>query len=222
MRDLGSHFRLFNYLVKSGAAEDKIESFIANVSTNDVSPEKVIQYVNQLYDVSKKESIPLEQVSRYIKEKLEEKKKIDEQIQQANATLQNKNVNIQAINEHLQLNEKLKEHGLSTQDIDILLNLLLNAKKYGFDGKEIADKLYNIQELEWKEKELKDKCKKLSKRISKYKDVVPLTEDISALGIGIDELIALKVGINEAAKHYNLPSLTATLRLIEDIKNTIK
>jgi hypothetical protein len=218
MRDLGSHFRLFNYLVKSGAAEDKIESFIANVSTNDVSPEKVIQYVNQLYDVSKKESIPLEQVSRYIKEKLEEKKKIDEQIQQANATLQNKNVNIQTINEHLQLNEKLKEHGLSTQDIDILLNLLLNAKKYGFDGKEIADKLYNIQELEWKEKELKDKCKKLSKRISKYKDVVPLTEDISALGIGIDELIALKVGINEAAKHYNLPSLTATLRLIEDIK----
>ncbi len=174
--------------------------------------------MNQLYDVSKKESIPLEQVSRYIKEKLEEKKKIDEQIQQANATLQNKNVNIQAINEHLQLNEKLKEHGLSTQDIDKLLNLLLNAKKYGFDGKEIADKLYNIQELEWKEKELKDKCKKLSKRISKYKDVVPLTEDISALGIGIDELIALKVGINEAAKHYNLPSLTATLRLIEDIK----
>ena len=127
--DLASHVRLNNYLVKSGAEEDKIESFIANVSTNDVSPEKVIQYMNQLYDVSKEESIPLEQVSRYIKEKLEEKKKIDEQIQQANATLQNKNVNIQAINEHLQLNEKLKEHGLSTQDIDKLLNLLLNAKK---------------------------------------------------------------------------------------------
>jgi hypothetical protein len=38
------------------------------------------------------------------------------------------------------------------------------------------------------------------------------------LQIGIDELIALKVGINEAAKHYNLPPLTATLRLIDDIK----
>jgi hypothetical protein len=47
------------------------------------------------------------------------------------------------------------------------LNLLLNAKEYGFDGKEIADKLYNMQELEWKEKQLKDKRKKLSKRISK-------------------------------------------------------
>ncbi|MFL6377628.1 MAG: hypothetical protein ACJ72R_09235 [Nitrososphaeraceae archaeon] len=46
-------------------------------------------------------------------------------------------MSIQAINEHLQLNEKLKEHGLSTQDIDKLLNLLSNAKRYGFDGKEM-------------------------------------------------------------------------------------
>jgi hypothetical protein len=65
---------------------------------------------------------------------------------------------------------------------------------------------------------LKNKCKKLSRRISKYKDVVPLTEDIAALAIGIDELLALKIGINQAARHYNLPPLAATLRLIDDIK----
>jgi hypothetical protein len=87
----------------------------------------------------------------------------------------------------------------------------------GLMGKKLR-KLYNIQELEWKEKQLKDKCKKLSKRISKYKDVVPLTEEIAALGIGIEELIALKVGIKQAVKHYNLPFVSATLRLIDDIK----
>jgi hypothetical protein len=94
----------------------------------------------------------------------------------------------------------------------------MNAKRYGFDGKEIADKLYNIKFLEWKEKELKDKSKKLSKRISKYKDIVPFTEEIVALGVGIQELIGLEVGIKEAAKHYNLPFVGATLRLIEDLK----
>jgi hypothetical protein len=127
-------------------------------------------------------------------------------------------VTIEAINEHLKLKDELDKYGLSTDDIDKLLNLLLNAKSYGFDAKEIATKLYSIQELEWKEKQLKDKCRKLSKRISKYKDVVSLTEDIAALQIGIDELIALKVGINEAAKLYKLPFLTATLQLINDIK----
>jgi DNA-binding transcriptional MerR regulator len=214
LSDLAPHLRLYNFFRSSGASEEEIESFVANSSTDNVSPEKVIGLVNQLHDISKEQSIPVQEIPEYIGKKLDENQKIDEQIKEADGTLQRKNVNIESINEHLQLNEKLKEHGLSTQDIDKLLNLLSNAKRYGFDGKEIASKLYNIQELEWKEKELRGKCKKLSKRISKYKDVVPLTEDIAALKIGIDELISLKVGINQAAKLYNLPPLAA----INDIK----
>jgi len=38
------------------------------------------------------------------------------------------------------------------------------------------------------------------------------------LQISIDELIALKAAINEAAKLYNLPPLAATLQLINDLK----
>jgi hypothetical protein len=53
--------------------------------------------VNQLHEVSKKESIPLDQVPRHVELKLEEKKKIDEQIKGDDPTLQGKNVNIQAI-----------------------------------------------------------------------------------------------------------------------------
>jgi hypothetical protein len=66
--------------------------------------------------------------------------KIDQQIKEDGATLQSKNVNIQDINEHLQLNEKLKEHGLSTQDIDKLPNLIENAKEYGYDSKKFVGK----------------------------------------------------------------------------------
>jgi hypothetical protein len=215
--DLASHFRLANF-VRSGAAEEKIESFIDNINSCNLPPEKVVELVYQLNEISKTESIPLDQVPGYIKEKLEEKQRIDDEIKQADAILEGKNVTLEAIDEHIKLNEELNKNDLSTRDIDKLLNLLLSAKRYGFDGKEIADKLFNIQELEWKERELKDKCKKFSKRISKFKDMVPLTEDIAAWGIGIDELLALKVGINQAAKHYNLPPLAATLRLIDDIK----
>jgi hypothetical protein len=48
--------------------------------------------------------------------------------------------------------------------------------------------------------------------------VVSLTEDIAAWGIGIDELLAIKIGINQVAKFYNLPFVSATMHLIEDIK----
>jgi hypothetical protein len=67
--ELASHARLYNLFIKSGAAEDKIESFIDKVCSNDISPEKMIELVYQLYEISKNESIPLDQVSGYIKQK---------------------------------------------------------------------------------------------------------------------------------------------------------
>jgi len=116
------------------------------------------------------------------------------------------------------LNEELKKHGLSTGDIDNLLNVLNNAIQCEFDPKIIVRKLRNTRRLEKKHDRLKDSCVVLSKQLQKYEDIVPLTEDIAALGIGIDELIALKSAINQAVKMYNLPPLAAILRLIEDVR----
>jgi hypothetical protein len=53
LSDLAAHARLYNFFRNSGAAEEDIESFIANVSINGASPEKVIAFVNQLYNVSR-------------------------------------------------------------------------------------------------------------------------------------------------------------------------
>jgi hypothetical protein len=215
--DLASHARLYNYFIKSGAAEDRTESFITKVSSGDVSPEKVIELVNQLYDASKEESIPLDQVPNYIEKKLEEQKKIDEQIKEADAILQSKNVSIEAINEHLQLNKELKKYRLSTKDIHRLVNLLEAAKEYRYNPGKIVAKLRNIKRLENKEVKLKSSVDVLSKREARYKDVIPFTEEIVAFGIGIQELIGLEVAIKEAAKVYNL-FFASTVRLIDDIK----
>src|SRR5919197_2854301 len=83
LSELASHFRLYNYFVKSGAAEEKVESFITKVSSDDISHEKVIELVYQLHEISKKESIPPDQVPEYIKDKLQEKQRIDEVIKEA-------------------------------------------------------------------------------------------------------------------------------------------
>jgi hypothetical protein len=68
--DLASHYRLYNF-IKFGASEEKVESFITNVSTGDVPPNEIIELVNQLHQISKTESIPLDQVPGYIERKLE-------------------------------------------------------------------------------------------------------------------------------------------------------
>jgi vacuolar-type H+-ATPase subunit I/STV1 len=174
LSDLASHFRLYNYFIKSGASENTIESFITKVSTTDVSPEQTIELVYQLYEISRGETIPLHQVPGYIGEKLQEKQKIDEQIKEADATLQSKNVSIEAINEHIHLKQELKKYRLSTKDIHRLVNLLLAAKEYRYSPGKIVAKLRNIKRLENKENKLKNSCDVLSKQADKYKQIIPL------------------------------------------------
>jgi hypothetical protein len=212
--DLASHFRLYNYFLKSGATEDKIDSFITNVGTGDVSPERVIELVYQLHEISKSDSILLDQVSSYIKEKLEEKQKIDEQIRQADATLQSKNVNIEAINEHIQLNEELSKHGLSIKDIHKLLNLLVAVKEYRYSPGKIVAKLRNLKHLENKENRLKNSCEMLSKKEAKYKELIPLANVIWDLHIGRNELISFKAAVNEIAETYGITHSAAALDVI--------
>ncbi|MFL6316733.1 MAG: hypothetical protein ACJ71K_17005 [Nitrososphaeraceae archaeon] len=55
--------------------------------------------------------------------------------------------------------------------------------------------------------------------MTKYKDVIPFTEEIVSLGIDLHQLIAVDVGIKEAAKLYNMSFYNSTMRLIDDIKS---
>jgi hypothetical protein len=155
LSDLASHFRLYNYFRKSGASEDEIESFVANISSSDIPPENVVELVNQVFNISKKELVSLDQIPCYIKQNLEDMQKIDQEIKETDTTLQSKNVTIEAINEHLKLKEELNKHGLSIHNIDELLNLLLNAKDYGFQSKKIVGKLRSIRRLEKSSNEFK-------------------------------------------------------------------
>jgi hypothetical protein len=43
LADLAAHARLYNFIKTSGATEDEIESFIANVSSSDIPPKKQLR-----------------------------------------------------------------------------------------------------------------------------------------------------------------------------------
>ncbi|MFL6370655.1 MAG: hypothetical protein ACJ72F_07475 [Nitrososphaeraceae archaeon] len=133
--------------------------------------------------------------------------------------LQSKNVIVEAINQHIKLNKELNKNGLSTDYIDKLLNVLLNAKEYGFDGKKIVGKLKKIQRLEKKEDRLRHHCEVLLGQVKQCNKVLPLAQKIIAMNIDISELLAFDTAVNQIARQYNLPSPVAVFRLIRDIKD---
>ena len=73
LSELASNCRLHNFIKTSGNNEDQIESFITNISSTELPLEKVIELVNHLYEISKSESLPPEEVRAYIEKKLEDK-----------------------------------------------------------------------------------------------------------------------------------------------------
>ena len=56
LSDLASHFRLYRYFRNSG--EEKVESFITNVHLSNIPSEKVIEYLNQIHEITKSQSVP--------------------------------------------------------------------------------------------------------------------------------------------------------------------
>jgi hypothetical protein len=117
-----------------------------------------------------------DELPNYIKQKLEQKKRIDEEIQEVDAVLQTKNVKAKTINEYTKLSQRLDKHGLSIEDVNKLVKLVVNVKKYGFDAKKFVGKLSNIKQLEKRERELVRNCTELAKQMAKYREMIPLAQ----------------------------------------------
>jgi len=94
--DIASYIRLSNYIQKLGANQDQIESFIANLA-NSTEPEKLIEVANQVMQLSRSESIPLEELESHVKQKDAEKQILEQEIKQRREILESTDVEIQTI-----------------------------------------------------------------------------------------------------------------------------
>jgi hypothetical protein len=219
--DLGPRLRLYNYIKKLGADEDQVESFIENCMNgpNSLRPEKFIDLTNQLFDISKSESILPAEVPVYTKQKLEEKQRLQEQIQEADVILKSKYVDIETINEFNRMKEHLNKHNLSLEDPTRLLSILQTIKHIGFDPQKIVARFSHIESLRQSEKGLKNNCKMLEKRAARYQYIIPLSEQFVSFGIGIDPLIAFNILVTETSETYNIPNSAAAFRVIKEIED---
>jgi hypothetical protein len=74
--DLASFFRVYNFFRNSRAKENEVESFIINVNSGYIPPGKAIELLDQIYELSKSESVPPGQLPNYVRQKLEEKQRL--------------------------------------------------------------------------------------------------------------------------------------------------
>jgi hypothetical protein len=219
--DIVSHVRQFNYITKVGADHDQIESLIANLvdGAKSIPSEKIADLTNQLFEITKSESIDPTDLLTLIKQKKEEKLRLEEELRQAEAILESKNVDIQAIEKSKHLENELNTFGLSIEDAHILVSILKTIRQIGYDPQKIIREFRRIQSLRQTERQLEENCKILESRISRCRDVLPLCEQIMHIGIGFPELVALHTAVLKKADTDKLPVETAGYRVMSEIED---
>jgi len=215
--EYGCSIRLNNYIEKIGTNPDKIESFIVNLA-NSPEPEKLIDVANQIAGVSRSESIPLADLEMHVKRKEEEIQRLEEEIKHRRTVLESTNVDVQTISEYTHLKEELSKYRLSTEAPTRLMSILQTIKQIGYEPHKIVARFSNIESLRQTEKGLKNNCKKIEERIARCQEVLPLSEQIIRLPIGLGELLAFHTAVCEKADMHNLSMQSAAYRVIEDIQ----
>ncbi|PWU79451.1 MAG: hypothetical protein DLM72_17345, partial [Candidatus Nitrosopolaris wilkensis] len=218
LNELASCIRLNNYIKNIGTNFDLIEPFIANLAKSS-EPQELINVANEIAQLSTSESIPLNALTDHIKQQQQENQILEKEIKQADAILENKNADIQTISEYTQLKEELSKHGVSIEDCNRLLAILKSIRSMKYDPKKIVAEFSHLKSRRRQERILKNSCQILESRITEYRLVVPLLQQIRSMGIGIDKLLPFSFAVTEKAQTSNLSISAAAYHVIEDIQN---
>jgi hypothetical protein len=222
--ELASLNRRHNYIKKLAANEDQIESLISNLlnHTKSIPIEKTGELLNQFYELSKSQDIPLSEVSEYVNQKIEEKGKLEEEIERAGAILESNNIDIQMVEEYKRMDEELEKYGLSMESPSKLVSVLQKINQFGYDPQKIISFVAWIKSLKQTERILKNSCKVLESYASRYKEIIPLCGQIKRLGIGFSELAAFHVAVMKKSDVEKIPYGNAAFALMDGIDTSNK
>jgi hypothetical protein len=171
---LGS--RIATILLRIGVKEDSFESFILDVYNRckdiGLSPQNIAFHMADLLEFSK--TVPLPKILDYLKEKTNEKRKLEEEIENLkaqietlreqkedaellrNTELEDTGITSFRLKWYTNLSEELRKYGIPVDDVSKLVKLVDNIRQYGYDVEKVIDEFSNLENLRLQHKNLQE------------------------------------------------------------------
>ena len=237
-------FRIAMMISKLGVKKDDLEPFILHVYNNcidlGVSPDNVASHIKDLLEFSKNtnnNAVPLSQISDFIQQKTNEKKKLEQEIQTLKdeiktlneekldsehrraSALQNENMTAVELKSYSDLKEDLGQYGIPIYDVSKFAKAVLGISQKGYDVGKVIEEFSELESTRsnyWDYKDsipdLKIKYDGLNQEYSKLEQSVNSCKQKLSLN---NELQAMGFGIKE------LKLLRNTIKEIADANNNI-
>jgi len=236
-------FRIAMMIAKLGVKkEDDLEPFILHVYNNcidlGVSPDNVASHIKDLLEFSKNtnnNAVPLSQISDFIQQKTNEKKKIEQEIQTLKdeiktlneekldsehrraSALYEENMTAGELKSYSDLKEELGQYGIPIHDVSKFAKAVLGISQKGYDVGKVIEEFSELESTRsnyWDYKDsipdLKIKYDGLNQEYSKLEQSVNSCKQKLSLN---NELQAMGFGIKE------LKLLRNTIKEIADANN---
>jgi len=236
-------FRIAMMISKLGVKkEDDLEPFILHVYNNcidlGISPDNVASHMKDLLEFSKNtnnNAVPLSQISDFIQQKTNEKKKIEQEIQTLKdeiktlneekldsehrraSALYEENMTAGELKSYSDLKEELGQYGIPIHDVSKFAKAVLGISQKGYDVGKVIEEFSELESTRrnyWDYKvsipDLKIKCDGLNQEYSKLEQSVNSCKQKLSLN---NELQAMGFGIKE------LKLLRNTIKEIADANN---
>jgi transcriptional regulator with XRE-family HTH domain len=217
---LASCMRLNNYIQSLGANESTLESLIANMGNYpDHDPAKLIEAAEQISE----SDIPLEKLEDHVKALMAQKETLQREIDEKRAILDDVLEDVESrrkiMEEYAQMKAEMRRYGIGPEDPKQFSRLIQTLQRDNYDCAKILNAFADIEDTKRLRQEVDHDRQNLETRLEEVKDTLPLAEQLLQYGVGISEVLALMLAVDEKAYMENIPRGTAAFKVIEEIRD---
>src|SRR5215472_2302756 len=218
---LASCIRLNNYIQSLGANanESTLESLIANLAKYpDRDLAKLIEAAAEISE----SSIPFEKLEEHVKALMAEKETLERDIDEKRAILDSVLEDVESrtkiMEEYALMKAEMRRYEIGPEDAKQFSRLIQTLQQDNYDCAKILRAFADIEDTKKLRQEVDQDRQNLEARLEEVKDTLPLAEQLLQYGIGINEVIALKLAVEEKADLERTSRGAAAFKIMGDIR----
>jgi hypothetical protein len=123
------------------------------------------------------------------------------------------------VEEYAEMKVEMRRYGIGPEDPKQSSMLIQTLQRNSYDCAKILSACADIEDTKRLRQEVDHDRQNLEARLEEVKDTLPLAEQLLQYGIGINEVIAFKLAVDEKAYMENIPRWTAAFKVIEEIRD---
>jgi hypothetical protein len=210
---------LYNYIQGTSANEASLESLIANLAKYpDHDPAKLMEAAAQISE----SGIPLEKLEDHVKALMGEKETLQKEIDEKRAILADVDVDVESrrklLEEYAQMKAEMRRYGIRPEDPSKIQECFQQLKDANYNAEEVIAGYANMEALRKERMELDEERLAFEAKLATVKDTLPLAQQLLQYGIGINEVIAFKLAVDEKADLERTSRGAAAFKIMEDIR----